>query len=227
MIGLRANGIGSRRVCAALLMLLTLAMSAGCAIGPTAKGTPQPTARPTFTPTLIPTATSTPSGPMAATAMLGAAPTSCPEVPQVETMNFPQGFRGFQGSVTLYGGGPAWIPGAYFPRTIHLNGQGFADWPVTKVIWEIGPDFSDPVTAQVMNLETGEVAWWVRDTPPTFSTQTLVLDVNIPSPAMDHGASEPGWHAWGSSLLLTRAGCYSMVVAWQGGEWRTVFAAGR
>jgi hypothetical protein len=39
--------------------------------------------------------------------------------------------------------------------------------------------------------------------------------------------SKGQWGIWGIGIIPLAAGCYDLEVAWTGGHWHTVFAAGR
>jgi hypothetical protein len=92
---------------------------------------------------------------------------------------------------------------------------------MTKVIWEVGPNYSASVTVRGYDL--------ADNTPLLFQTESapvdpLVLDPHNPShPASVLGA---GWAEWGSYIVVPKAGCYRMVVSWSQGSWSVTFAAG-
>jgi hypothetical protein len=199
---------------AALLLLAALVILASC-------GPARTSATPTATPTVAPTATPAP-GPTPVTTLLDPPPTNCPSAPPLQILTFTH-FGGFSGSVTLHGDPPVWIAGFNYQTVVHADPQGYTPWPETKIIWEVGPNYSQPVSIQAINLQTGELSWWNVDTnaPPT---RTLVLDQSNP---FYHGTPEPGWNEWGSGLYIPVAGCYALQVTWPGGHWRTIFAAGR
>jgi hypothetical protein len=134
--------------------------------------------------------------------------------------------------VEIVGSSPAWIRQAYYPTTLHLDQLGYTPWPVTKIIWEIGPDPRQAVMVQVKNVQTGALAWWGEggDRPPVAGQTLFLDDPNHPNgsgPYSDHGTLPGGWHEWGTGLYILEAGCYEMHVTWPGGQWRGVFAAGR
>ncbi len=137
----------------------------------------------------------------------------------------------YSGGIELVGASPAWIRRGYYPTILHLNQLGSTPWPGTKILWEIGPNYSQAVMIQVSNLHTGALAWWGQggDRPPGAG-HTLILAPNHPSnsaPANDHGLLPGGWHEWGTYVYLLEAGCYLMQVSWPSGHWQGVFAAGR
>src|SRR5262249_16579205 len=138
-------------------------------------------------------------------------------------------FGGFVGSVQLVGHAPVWIPRPYLgdettPITIHFEQNGYTPFPETKIVWEVGPAFTQPVSVQLIDLCSGAPPWWTLDA--TRYTQTFVLDPAA-SPAHDHGSPEPGWHEWGSGVFIGEAGCYALAVTWPGGHWQVTVAAGR
>ncbi len=107
-----------------------------------------------------------------------------------------------------------------------VDQAGYEAWPGTKIIWEVGPSFTQTVSVRVTNLATGELSWW--DTgegspPPAHVSQILTLDTNQPT---YHGSPEPGWREWGSYLYFSQAGCFAMDVTWPGGHWRIFFGVG-
>ncbi|HEX8998098.1 MAG TPA: hypothetical protein VF812_18885 [Ktedonobacterales bacterium] len=214
------------RLC--LLGALVALALAGCAISQAPS--PPPVAVPTVTAAPTVTATATAQRPLLTpvAGLLQPAPMQCPLAPALQSQQFSH-FGGFSGSITLLGGGPAWIAGPYFPTHLHLDSQGYTPWPSTKIIWEIGPNAHEPVTITVRNLQTGAPGYWFFNVREPQAAPTLVLDPDAPaSNVVDyHGVPEPGWQEWGSGLLLFSAGCYEMDVTSAAGSWRTIFAAGR
>lgn len=94
---------------------------------------------------------------------------------------------------------------------------------IWKLVWEVGPRFTQKVTIHGTNMKTG--------VPLLF--QFLNGSVNA-SPVLnpqqpDHpqSAISNEYKEWGSSLYISTAGCYSLDAAWTGGHWRVLFAAGR
>jgi hypothetical protein len=201
-------------LCAALLLLSACAPG-----GPTARATP----------TATPTATQVPL-PSPVAGLLDPPPTNCPASPPLQTLSFAS-FGGYIPPVVFHGSGPVWL-GEYnlAGATLNLDFQGPTPWPGTKILWEVGPNYQQPVTITVTNLATSQLAYWSHDNPPPQSVTTaLVLDPQHPTVGVghDHGAPEPGWHEWGSLLYILSAGCYEARVTWQGGSWGAIFAAGR
>lgn len=225
---MRYRGIFSRP-CASLrrgaLILALLAISvAACA--PAIPTVNQPTASPTAsaTPAVLPS-------PVAA--LLDPPPLNCPTSPPLQSRGFTS-FGGFQGGVSLIGHAPVWVPSLYFPQTpvdLELS-NGYTPWPGTKIIWEVGPNYSKTVRVTVTDLATGQLAWWGQnedgpDQSQYGSSQTLTLDATSLGPAAYHGPSETGWNEWGSFVYLLHASCYALDVTWPGGHWRSIFGAGR
>lgn len=210
------------RLCALGLMLLLMLLAA---CSSSAKVPPRPTATATTSPTPSPTATAVP-GPLPATQPLGAPPSSCPASPQSQTLSFPNGFGSYESGVRFFGSGIVWIPEPSFPTVAHLEPHGPTQWPALAIAWELGPDATDSVSVRVTNVQTGAVLWWIHSAPPDLASQTLVLDANVPGPAMYTGEPEKGWQQFQSSLLIPQAGCYTLGATWAGGSWQVIFAAG-
>lgn len=177
-----------------------------------------------------PTPTAQSAGPQPVSGLLDPAPTSCPATPPLPTKTFAH-FGAFPSPVTLQGGPVVWVPGGYFPGTLHLDADDYTAYPGTKIIWELGPNYTQAATVQVTNLATGRLAWWGAGDPPApnaTTAQTLGLNASGPSPADAHGAPPaPGWLEYGSFVYFSQAGCYVMEVTWPGGHWRDIFAVGR
>ncbi|MFI5274234.1 MAG: hypothetical protein ACHQ4H_14460 [Ktedonobacterales bacterium] len=208
----------------AYLSLVALLLLAACSS--TANVPPRP--HPTATPSPMATATSTPApGPTPVSGLLDEPPSQCPAAPAPQTMSFPQGFGKYPDGVKFFGADIVWIPAPSFPTVAHLEPHGAVEWPTLKITWEVGPDATDAVSVRVTNAQTGVVLWWIHATPPTLASQTLVLDPDVPGPAMYLGAPEKNWKAFDSILLISEAGCYALDATWAGGSWHTVFAAGR
>jgi hypothetical protein len=105
-------------------------------------------------------------------------------------------------------------------------------YPGTKFLWEVGPNFTQPVRLEVTNLGTGEGGWWGQNGTP--ETPYLILDPSGIGPTYAElhtspgpGYPVPGWREYGSYLIIMQAGCYALQVTWPGGSWRLTFAAGR
>jgi hypothetical protein len=138
--------------------------------------------------------------------------------------------------VYLVGGGHFWIYGLNYQSVLHLAQFGYQQWPMTKIVVEVGPNYDQPVTLRLRQQETGVLAWWTdAQTPPRAATQALVLDPPtdtedvgaVPGvPDIPHGSPDPGWKEWGLFPLFEVAGCYTLEVSWSGGSWQSIFAVG-
>ncbi|GHP00439.1 hypothetical protein KSF_104860 [Reticulibacter mediterranei] len=144
---------------------------------------------------------------------------------------------GMNSNVHLIGSGPFWIYGSFYQSVVHVGQDGNQQWPITKLVVEVGPNYEQPVTLRLRNRETGKLAWWTDgQIPPSTSTQTLILnsktnteDVgSVPGvPDVPHGSPREGWKEWGIFPLFSVAGCYTLDVSWSGGSWQSTFAVGR
>lgn len=220
--------------CAGCAWALVVLLLAGCSSGgvgsqatsASATAGPPPTAR-GGKPTMVQlTPITTP---------LAAPPQNCALKPPPQQMHLDR--LGQNLDVQLEGGGPFWMYGLFYQSVVHM-GQ-FGDnrgWPIQKIVVEVGPNYDQPVTLHLRNLETGALAWWTdAQMPPGAATQTLVLDPqtdnesvgNVPGePDIPHGAPDPGWKEWGVFPLYYAAGCYQLEVSWAGGSWQSVYAVG-
>lgn len=212
------------RLYACVLMLMLLLLPA---CSSTAHVPPHPTATATPSPTATATPSATPiPGPLPAIEPLSAPPSSCPATQAPQTLDFPNGFGSYSGGIHLVGGAMVWIPAPSFPTVVHLEPRGATSWPTLAIVWELGPDASEAVSVQATNTQTGAVLWWVHGAPPDLASQTLVLDADVPGPAIYTGVPAAGWQEFESSLLIPQAGCYALTASWAGGSWHVVFAAG-
>jgi hypothetical protein len=208
-----------------LLPCALLLAVAACSVGATPTPTP--------TPTPIPYATSTAAaGPMPITAVLAPPSQNCAITPPPHELTLAQ--LGDNSNVQLVGGGPFWFYGGFYQSVLHLGPTGYHEWPQWKWVVEVGPNYTQPVTLDLWNLDTRALAWW-SVTPPQPATQSLVLDPALdtgdvgPVPwlaAVPHGGSAPGWKEWGIFPLFSVAGCYALEASWAGGSWRSVMAVG-
>src|SRR5690242_2136956 len=82
---------------------------------------------------------------------------------------------GSNSNVQLVGGGAFWFYGSFYTNVLSLDfNQG---WPMTKLVVEVGPNYSLPVTLRLQNMQTKQLAWWTdAQTPPRAAAQTLILD---------------------------------------------------
>ena len=123
---------------------------------------------------------------------------------------------------------------AGYMTILSLGPTGYQEWPQWKWVVEVGPNYAQPVTLDLRNLQTGALAWW-SVTPPRPATQSLVLDPQLDTEdvgavswlaAVPHGESAPGWKEWGIFPVFSVAGCYALEARWAGGSWRSVIAVG-
>ncbi len=189
----------------------------------------------TPTPPPIPTVPPRPHPSPVAT-LLDPPPTDCPTGQPPKSLPIKDQF-GLQGTGKLQGNPPVWIVDPFYPPSpLHLEAGGYTAWPQWKIVWEVGPDYTQAVRLQIRNLRTGELAWWGAD-PDAWVGKTFVMDPEQPDingPYWYHGhhfnypAPVAGtWNEWGSVFLITEAGCYDLQVTWPGGQWDMFFAAGR
>lgn len=180
------------------------------------------------TPTIV-------SGLQPVTTPLAAPPQECVTKPPPSMRHLES--LGGNSNVTLVGGGPFWIYGMYYPgKVLHMAAFGNSQWPMTKIVVEVGPNYNQPVILRLRQEETGALAWWTdAQAPPRAATQTLILDPEtdtedvgpIPGvPDVPHGSPDPGWSEWGVFPLFQVAGCYTLEVSWSGGSWQSSFAVG-
>jgi hypothetical protein len=171
-------------------------------------------------PTPLLGASQTPVPPMIGT--LPPPPANCPAAPPLASTTA-QPF-GFGVPVHLYGRSPIWLPEGmgYAPHGVIALGQpGVYDpYPSMSVLWEIGPTQYPSFTAQVSDVATGAPAWW--------ETSGSSLQAAVMLTPVDPSVTPPieGFFGWPMGLVFTHAGCYKLDVAWNGGEWYTIFAAG-
>ncbi|MBA2286268.1 MAG: hypothetical protein H0W02_12350 [Ktedonobacteraceae bacterium] len=139
-------------------------------------------------------------------------------------------------NVRLVGGGPFWVYGVFYPGVLHLAQSGSQQWPIAKIVVEVGPNYGQPVTLRLREMQTGALAWWTDgQAPPRAATHILVLNPQTDTqdvgsvagvPDVPHGAAAPGWKEWGIFPLFSVAGCYALEVSWSGGSWQSSFAVG-
>jgi hypothetical protein len=166
---------------------------------------------------------------------LAAPPQNCALKPPPQQMHLDH--LGSNHDVQLEGGGTFWIYGFFYQSVVHMGQFGDnGGWPIQKIVVEVGPNYDQPVTLQLRNLETGALAWWTdAQTPPGAATQTLMLNPQtdnesvgtVPGePDVPHGPPDRGWKEWGVFPLYYAAGCYRLEVSWAGGSWQSVYAVG-
>lgn len=155
-------------------------------------------------------------------------PTNCPLTAVPGTKSFPRGWGGYLQDTTLIGRSPVW---GRIPTDLQVQvytGNPDNPWTGIKILWEVGPGLTQPVTVRVKDLKTGDLAWWGQGSrPPSGSALVLSEGIGNSSSGDFHGSPVSGWYEWGSYLYLLKAGCYSMDVSWPGGAWHVIFAAGR
>ncbi len=167
-------------------------------------------------------------GPSPVPTLLASPPQRCPPSPLVAFKVFPKGWGGYNIDQKLTSHAPVWEDFIAPNRPLHLElGNTYNPWPGKKVLWEVGPDYTQPVTIKVTNLRTREPTWWETG---LGAPREWVLVQDQPG---DHGSPEPGWHEWASSVFFFQAGCYVMDVSWPAGKswpsghWRIIFPVGR
>lgn len=205
-------------------VLLTSCASTGATVSPTTRTA-------TAGRSLSPTATVLPAPVLTP---LAPPPPQCALTPPPRQLTVAR--LGLNANAQLVGGGVFWIFGAFYSNTFHLGQMGSTEWPGTKMVVEVGPNYSQPVTLQLRDLRTGALAWWTDgQTPPGSATQTLVLDPQTDSasvgqvpglPDIPHGEVAPGWHEWGLFPIFEVAGCYALHASWSGGSWQSTLAVG-
>lgn len=196
---------------AALVALLAVLIS--CTQTPQSSSMPTATlsTNPTRTPPLI-----LPTTPAPATPPLGPIPRNCPPGPTPRSS--------LPGIGPVIGGSKVWASGFNGPHAeisipyYDTYTQHGWSW---KIVWEVGPDYTQLVTIQGGNLRDGTPLWFQVTGNPTTSP---VLDPRHP----DHPGSTVGtdWAEWGSYVFIPQAGCYYLQASWPGGSWRINFAAG-
>lgn len=191
-----------------LVLFLTL-ITIGCTQAPSPQASHTPTVN-TSKATALPTQVLTPTSPP-----LSKVPQNCPVGQAPHIISPALG--------PVIGGAPVW---AVMPTTLHIPSY-FTYTPKYgwewKIVWEVGPSYTHPVTLDGRNLH--------NNTSLTF--QIDEQDVSI-SPILDpsypgHPRSVLGkdWVEWGSYMYIPAAGCYYLEATWPGGHWRITFAAGR
>ncbi len=168
----------------------------------------------------VPTATSTPIPPIPT---VGSVPRTCP------TNNPTRHVISAQISPVI-GSAPVWatwIPGPSVYREGSVtssnpptNYDPAHGWEITKVIWEVGPNYMHTITISGYELfdHTPVLIQPGGDDP----TAHAVLDPRHP----DHPVSALGdkWAEWGSYIVVPKAGCYHLEVSWPTGHWAVTFA---
>jgi hypothetical protein len=108
--------------------------------------------------------------------------------------------------------------------------SGPVPYPLTKVMWVLGPNYSGQVTLKGKDIRTAAPLWLQLagngNDNPELASPSVVLDAAAPNRGSTTN-SLGHWSIFGVLIYFTSAGCYSLDVTWQQGHWRTVFAAGR
>ena len=156
---------------------------------------------------------------------LGAVPQHCPVSNPFPRMRLP-------GLGPVIGTSPVWAewpPGG--PVIAHLSQtssytydtyEAPYGWAMLKTIWEVGPNYTHPVTVRGYELvDHTPLLIQITNTSPTADA---VLDPQHP----DHPVSVvgAGWAEWGTVYVVPKAGCYVVEVSWSTGHWSVTFAAG-
>lgn len=172
-------------------------------------------------PTLVSTATATP---IPSTPVIGPLPQNCPASHPTRQAISPY-LSSVIGTSPVWA---SWIPG---PNIFHLTPppnslypstyEAPYGWELTKVVWEVGPDYHHSVTLRGYAVsDHTPLLFQFSDAP----TADAILDPQHP----DHPRSVIGmhWAEWGSYIVVPKAGCYVMEVSWPTGHWDLTFAVG-
>ncbi len=157
------------------------------------------------------------------TGLLDPIPADCQPVSPPDTLTYEQFGGGFIGTVTLHGGGQAWLTSNL--TALHLNHDGPQPLPEAKVLWATGPNPTHTITVQGQGQRTGTLVWFRIDQSSPATTLELV-----PGESNRDGTTTPDgntWEIWGTSLIFVKAGCYQMEASWPGGKWVMTIAVGR
>jgi hypothetical protein len=96
-------------------------------------------------------------------------------------------------------------------------------WAILKTIWEVGPNYTHPVTVRGHDLFDHHTPLLIQftDSPPT-------ADPLLDPQHTDHPVSIVGerWAEWGTLFVVPKAGCYVVEVLRPAGHWSIRFAAG-
>ena len=218
------NAIGKQTTQAVVAVAILLL--AGCSIA----GTSAPAHRVTVQAS---PATSPVVQPSPVTGLLDPAPTHCPSSSsQLSTMTTSAGFGGgFPTGSVLEGTSPVWEHGLTLAGTLnpYPSGPTPTPWPGTKVIWVVGPNYTNPVTLQGRDLLSGVPIWFdvygsgsAQDNFTTLAT----LDPAHPNRGFTRNTSGL-WNIWSIGLVFTRAGCYDLEASWASSQWQVVLTVGR
>ena len=201
-----------------LILITVITMLLASCASPGKQGT---VAAATLQPTRVPTPTATPT-PVPPVPTLGPIPQHCPVSNSTPHMIL-------QGLAPVIGASPVWA--TWPPGPSILKGQPDPTlntyeppygWAMLKTIWEVGPNYTHPVTVQGHDLfDHTPLLFQFLDYTPTADG---VLDPQHP----DHPRSVVGeeWAEWGSVFVIPKAGCYVVDVSWPTGHWSVTFAVG-
>jgi hypothetical protein len=233
-----------RKLALSCSLLALLSFLVGCGSGQvTQQATPTrgvaATLAPSPTSGVIGSPTATPNRglrPPALKGPLGPAPTDCPASPALQTFTMQNFGGGFSGTFTALGASPVWQLGIGDGSSpIALYGDSSQPWPSTKVMWVVGPNYSEPVTLTGQDMRSGTPIWFqvypnngVPTSDPNADsvyTAHAVLDPNAPNRG---GAtnSTGHWGIWGIGLIALAAGCYEIKAAWAEGSWSAIYPIG-
>ncbi|QBD80853.1 hypothetical protein EPA93_34750 [Ktedonosporobacter rubrisoli] len=165
-----------------------------------------------------------PTSPPVVVPTIGPVPASCPvSTPKLHTIS--------PHIATVVGQTPVWAtwgPTSIYHEELMLppgrpptNYDPANGWEVRKIIWEVGPHYTQPISIHGHDLsDHAPVLIQLGDTP----SPNAVLNPHHP----DHPVSVvgDGWAEWGSYLIVPRAGCYTLEVSWSKGQWAMTFAFG-
>jgi hypothetical protein len=204
-------------VFSAALALIAMLLLTSCA-SPTSRASASPQPQATVPPTLA-ASTATP----VFTPLLGQIPAQCPISTTSPQPKFSPDLS------PVIGASPVWATWSPGPNRFHLvlpspYPSTYASpygWDMSKVVWEVGPNYSEPVTIGGYDVFDHTPLLLQTDSTPT---NPVILDPHHPNHA--GSALGLGWAEWGSYIVVPKAGCYRMVVSWPQGSWSVTFAAG-
>lgn len=212
-----------------LINLLSLLCLAACTPFGSADSQSTPSQK-TGTETAVTTQTWMPTQGTSPTPTIGPLPPQCPISPPSAHGVFPS-LQAVIGATPIWATWPAGANRFHpnLPSPYPSNYLAPYGWQASKIIWEVGPLYTQPVTVEgsdiydhtPLYLQFGD-----NDTP----TAVTVLDPRHP----DHSVSVLGsdWTEWGVYLVIPKAGCYRMEVSWPSGDsqpaghWEITFAEG-
>jgi hypothetical protein len=202
-----------------VMLLLCNFLLVACAATPPPKAAPSAS-----TALLMPTPTPTPCVPTPTLIppLLGPVPQNCPVSNPTPHMSLP-------GLGPVIGASPVWADWPGGPVIAHLSPTKSESstylapygWAMLKTIWEVGPNYTHPVTVRGHDLfDHTPLLFQFDDTP----VADAVLDAQHPNHPWS--VIGEGWAEWGSDFVVPKAGCYVVDVSWPAGHWSVTFAAG-